>query len=92
MYFSVKSDLFKLYNNNFLFFPFNYVLLTFKDVVQIEDSWSRQTREQAATEARLQQENAQLKTSLTQKDMAIKGKSNKIIHHRSLVFSGSMKI
>ena len=45
--------------------------------MQIEDSWSRQTREQAATEARLQQENAQLKTSLTQKGMAIKGKSNK---------------
>ena len=57
--------------------PLNYLLLTFKDVVQIEDSWSRQTREQAATEARLHQENAQLKTSLTQKDMAIKGKYNK---------------
>ena len=44
-----------------------------QDVVQIEDSWQRQTREQAAKVARLQQENTQLKTSLTQKEKAIKG-------------------
>ena len=41
--------------------------------MQIEDPWSRQTREQAATVASLQHENAQLKTLLEQNDKALKG-------------------
>ena len=49
------------------------ICVCIQDVIQIEDSWQRQTREQAATVARLQQENTQLKTSLTQKEKALKG-------------------
>lgn len=49
-----------------------------EEVVQIEDSWQRETREQRAMIDKLQNENTQLKTSMAEKEKSLKGTKDKL--------------